>query len=135
MAEKFTSYRATSPNSSGVITLVPTSGSSNPIGDERTANSTTQIHAIYVSQVLPNHLSEDQLENNMNFFHIGISDGINTTYIAHDIALLPQSAYYVEKTVTLLPSQYLFIEFQTGAGKNGTNLYRVDALACSVDLT
>ena len=134
MAEKFTSYRATSPNSTGIITVVPQSGDSNATGDERTANSTTQVHAIYVSQVLPSHLQENQLEDNINFFHIGISDGINTFYIGHDIALVPQSAFYVEKTITLLPSQYLFIEFQAGAGKNGNSLYRVDAVACAVDL-
>ena len=42
---------------------------------------------------------------------------------------------YIEKTITLLPSQYLFIEFQSGAGKNGTTGYRVDAIASAVDLT
>ena len=135
MAEKFTSYRGKSDNSSGTFVLVPVSGGSNTIGDERIANSTTQVHALYVSQVLPNHLTEETLQDNMNFFHIGITDGINTFYIGHDLPLVPQSAYYVEKTITLLPSQSMFIEFQAGAGKNGTSGYRVDAIACAVDLT
>lgn len=135
MAETFTSYRAKSNNSSGTVIIVPKSGESNIIGDSREANSTTQIHSIYVSQVLQNHLNESQLEENMNFFHLAIRDNLNTIFIAHDIPLVPQSAYYVEKTLTLLPSQELVIIFQESAGKNGVSGYEVDALACAVDLT
>ena len=134
MAEKFNSYRGKSSNASGTVVIIPKSGNINDTGDERTANSIAQVHSIYVSQVL-DHLNPSDVETHLNFVHIGISDDINTFYIAHDIALVPQSAYYVEKTITLLPSQYLFIEFPANAGKNGTANYRVDSVACAVDLT
>jgi hypothetical protein len=115
-------------------TIVPVSGNTNSSATGRVGGTTSQIHAVYVTLVKPHQVSD--IESHAVYFHLGIKDiSGNTVYICHDVPLLPQSSYFFEKTLTVLPSQELFIEFDSGVGSNNDPDQGVDVYVASVDIS
>lgn len=79
----------------------------------RNENSYVQLHSLYISQIDdPNRINGENRYNPANFKSIDlyIKDIVNTQlkcYIAYDVRIIPGSPFYIEKNITLTPSQYL----------------------------
>lgn len=99
----------------------------------REENSTVQVHSIYVSQVFePTRVAGDNRYNSDYFrnFDLYILDSNNPSlkiYVAHDVQVVPGCPYYIEKNITLTPSQSLCLWLPAIApnSQGGTNIHVV----------
>jgi hypothetical protein len=79
----------------------------------REEDSTVQVHSLYISQAFePTRVQGDNRFNPDNFrnFDLYILDENRPAlkiYVAHDVQLVPGCPYYIEKNITLTPSQKL----------------------------
>ena len=167
MAETFNAYHVNNINTNVLTpTVVVPNGivGSNTINNTSTGSSGTrdvgsvcEIHSILVSQRKTNmtngtvHLTsiadivagtplpdEYQCEAQAVFFNIFVEEQGKKCYLLVDAMLPYQNSFYFDKTITLLPSQSLNIEFigkdDYRAGKNGDSRI-VDVFASTADLT
>jgi asparagine synthetase A len=93
----------------------------------REENSTAQVHSLYITQASNPRIKGDNRYDESVFKHIDliIKDVDNSdtkVYIAYDVQIVPGAPYYIEKNITLIPSQYLVIDIPSGAGQNNTDL-------------
>lgn len=158
MAESFNSYYRTgiSTNSSAENIIIPSgiTGQNSLTGTgvgTRKANSIAQVHSIFISQSytfaetrsvhLPSLADdptqpiadENLVEAQAVFFNLFIKDSTTKCYLIVDGMIPYQNSFYLEKTITLLPSQSLGIEFISGAGKNNDN-HQVCTFASAAEL-
>lgn len=140
MSELFNNYLSTGALSAGSnIPVVPyaIAGLNTLVsGSLRPVNTSAQIHSILISQMensatfknghmkcLADGVSNTYVEAESVFFNLILfnrtSDGTEKAYTILTDCMVPyQNAFYLEKTITLLPSQRLAINFIQDAGKN-----------------
>ena len=127
MIESFKNYCAgTAISSSNPVIVIPSglSGSNAisrtyPSGiswtDDREINSFAQIHSIYISLKSDTKIQGIDRYNPANFaaFNLYIKNSRDDNYkfhIVHDGRIVPGSPFFIEKNITLEPSQYLVLE-------------------------
>lgn len=112
------------------------SGSSSMGEVLREEGSTVQVHSLYICNVFDPRIEEYDKNThtypryepkNFKSIDLYIKDGSNSiiqTYIAHDIRIVPGSSFYIEKNITLTPSQYLCMFCPAGivGNTNGINM-------------
>lgn len=140
MAEKFNNYLASIPFSSSnrTVVIVPRQSLSLPIQGERvnhasgtrTAGSTAQIHSIYLTKSSQNSYSTDPKTDGVDL-SIGIydTDENKEYFIAKYIKVLPNSSFYIEKTITLRPQDCIRLTY------HGSSSAGIDAVCSGIDLT
>lgn len=144
MAENFNNYLVSIPftSSNKVVTIVPpcntSSDNSLPMSGQtvnyangsRTSGSTAQIHSIYLTKSDQNAYSTDPETDGVNL-SIGIFDTVNNKeyFIAKFIKVLPNSSFYIEKTITLRPQDSIRLTYHGSASTT------IDAVCSGVDLT
>ena len=126
MAELFKNFNALLDVTDREMIVVPTSLNNNdnhkPVKyntqsfgeNTRTLNSVVQIHSLYVSNEWGNRIVNDSRydENVFKHFDMYIKDYNNSNYriyVVHDVELVPGCPFYIEKNITLSPSQILCI--------------------------
>ena len=143
MAEKFNNYLVSVPFSSDntVVTLVPQQGVSLPIDGQRvnnasgsrTSGATSQIHSIYLTKSSQDEYSEyperDGVEVSISVYDTTTESTFKEYYIAKYVRILPNSSFYIEKTITLRPQDCIRLKY------HGTASVTVDAVCSGVDLT
>ena len=111
-SEVFNNYLASktlSPNAT--ITIVPVAGGkvadANGIGS-RTADSVAQLHSIYITQLVDQNYTSDPV-GHAAYITLSVYDesAQKRFPIAHNVLVLPHSAFYIEKTITLKNRQRL----------------------------
>ena len=146
MAEEFNNYltSVTFTGSGQSITIVPPSNSSstNVLHDSenpsayakgtRTISSTSQIHSIYLTKEVNSYISEN-IEANGSLVSIYIADTSKSPeskyYIAKCVKVLPNSSFYIEKTITLQTQDCIKLEY------NDNTEATIYAVCSGVDLT
>lgn len=140
MAEKFNNYLVSVPFSSSnkIVTIVPPHGVSLPIQGQtvnqangtRTSSATSQIHSIYITKSDQNSYSSNPEADGVNL-SISIFDTVNNKeyFISKYIKVLPNSSFYIEKTITLRPQDSIRLTY------HGTSTVGIDAVCSGVDLT
>lgn len=146
MAETFNSYYKTAISTSSAVEniVIPNaiSGQNSLSGTgvgARNVGSIAQVHSILIShsytfaETRSVHLKSfaddptqpvaesNQTEAQAIFFNLFVKDGSTKCYLIVDGMLPYQNSFYLEKTITLLPSQSLGIEFIANAGVNNDN--------------
>ena len=122
MAEIFKNFMSKT-NSAGIEKVIVPSGTINNnksnIADDtsfgenfREEDSTVQVHSLYISQAFETRVKGTNRCNEDNFrnFDIYIKDDNKPQlliYVAHAVQLVPGCPYYIEKNITLTPSQKL----------------------------
>ncbi len=141
MAESFSNYLTNKSYSSGnTQVIIPKANDNVPGGiGTRPANSITQVHSIYVcKEQTTKPDSQTDIETYgayVNIYIIDANEQVETKtkfYIAHNVNVLPFSAFYIEKTITLTQSQSLNIEYTT---LNGSTTNKITTICSCVDLT
>lgn len=136
MAEIFKNF--ISKSKTGEKIIVPTAGeivridNSNPSLGEilRDENSTAQVHSIYITQSTSSRFRGDTRynENKFNYIDLFVEDESGArVYVGYDIQIVPGSPYYIEKNITLSPSQCLKINVPASQGLNGQSDINVNA--------
>lgn len=136
MAELFKNFISKSQNGEKVI--VPIAGetvnidASSPASGEllRDEDSTAQVHSLYISQSENRYRNDDRYdENNFNYVDLFVEDSTTgiKVYLCYDIQIVPGSPYYIEKNITLTPTQCLKINIPASQGVNGSNNINVVA--------
>lgn len=143
MAEKFNNYLVSVPFSSSnrTVVIVPsalTNSSSLPIQGQsvnhangsRTSGSTSQIHSIYLTKSDQNSYSANPENDGVNL-SIGIYDTVNNKeyFLARYVKVLPNSSFYIEKTITLRPQDCIRLTY------HGSTAVGIDSVCSGVDLT
>ena len=141
MAEKFNNYLVSIPFSSSntVVTIIPHQGLELPISGDtvnsasgtRTSGATSQIHSIYLTKASQDTYDDTNPEANGVKLSIEVYDTTNSKgyYIAKYINVLPNSSFYIEKTITLRGQDSIRLKY------HGTTAVTVDAVCSGVDLT
>lgn len=140
MAEKFNNYLVSIPFSSSnrTVVIVPQQGVSLPIQGQtvnhsngsRTSGSTAQIHSIYLTKSDQNSYSANPENDGVNL-SISIYDTVNNKeyFLARYVKVLPNSSFYIEKTITLRPQDCIRLTY------HGSSAVGIDAVCSGVDLT
>ena len=128
MAEIFKNYMSITSTLGNEKVIVPAGvdGVSNTsqIADDssygnntRTRYSTVQVHSLYITQAfLQQRCNGTARYDEENFRRLDVfivdtaNDNPGRVYIMHDVMLVPGSPYYIEKNITLTPSQKLCYE-------------------------
>ena len=117
MAEKFNSYVTSIPFSNNLkgMVIVPQQGVS--INSEygygsRPSGSTSQVHSIYLTYSSPDSIMENP-ESMAPIVSISILDNSNGReyYIAKAVMILPNSSFYIEKSITLTTNESLKLTY------------------------
>lgn len=113
MAESFKNYNTSisNTNTSGVI-VIPPAISVPDTSEIRESGSVAQIHSIYISQIPENKVNSLNRYNPAYFtsFNLYIKDNnAKVTYIVYDGRIVPGAPFFIEKNITLEPTQYLMI--------------------------
>ena len=124
MAESFSNYctkfnfsTATKPNSK---MIVPAAGGRLGTVGSRPTGAVTQLHSIYLSQVITSTF--DDPTTHVIYASLKIrdtADSNNEWYVDNNIMILPHSSFYIEKTITLTATQQLYIEYTSLNTFNG----------------
>jgi hypothetical protein len=129
MAETFTNFL--SKSISGEKVIVPVAGdivkidSTNSASGEvlRAEESTAQVHSIYITQYTNSRIRDDNRYDTSNFNYVDLyiedTDTNAKVYVAYDLQIVPGSSYYIEKNITLTPTQCLKINVPSSQGLNG----------------
>lgn len=113
------------------------SGSSSMGEMLREENSTMQVHSLYICNVFEPRVQEYDAAshtfprydyNNFKAVDIYIKDISNSgilVYVAHDVRIVPGASFYIEKNITLSPTQYLCMICPAGvvSNNNGINMH------------
>jgi hypothetical protein len=137
MAERFNNYltkKTYNTNNQKTQVIVPKAGdsiTSNGVGS-RTIGSISQVHSIYVTQEVNGNFINDPLSN-AAYICLYIYDRTNSKeyYIANDVLVLPHSAFYIEKTITLLGQQELRLRY---SNQNGSTARTLCTVCSSIDI-
>lgn len=118
----------------GQNTTYVMSGSSSMGEVLREEESTMQIHSIYICNVFDPRVEEYD-ENTHTFpryepenfkaIDIYIKDASNPSiqvYVAHDVRIVPGASFYIEKNITLSPTQYLCMYCPAGVVGNSSGI-------------
>lgn len=102
----------------------------------REENSTAQVHSLYITQVSNPRVQGESRYNESVYKHIDlmikdVNNANTVVYAGYDIQIVPGSSYYIEKNITLTPSQYLVINVPTGVGNNDVDL-NINVIASTV---
>lgn len=102
----------------------------------REEDSTAQVHSIYITQVSEPRIKGENRYNESLFKHVDliIRDTEHPTlevYAGYDIQIVPGSSYYIEKNITLTPTQYLCINIPSSVGNNDVDL-NINVIASTV---
>lgn len=102
----------------------------------REEDSTAQVHSLYITQASEPRIKGVNRYNESLFKHIDLIikdiDNPNTNvYAGYDIQIVPGSSYYIEKNITLTPTQYLVINIPTNVGNNDVDL-NINVIASTV---
>lgn len=102
----------------------------------REEDSTAQVHSLYITQASEPRIKGENRYNESLFKHVDliIKDIDNENmkvYAGYDIQIVPGSSYYIEKNITLSPTQYLVINVPTGVGNNDSDL-NINVIASTV---
>lgn len=144
MAEKFNNYLVSIPFSSTnkTVVIVPQQGGSLPASGtvtsatgSRTSGATSQIHSIYLTKSDVSTIVSNP-ENNGSVVSISVYDTTNSKeyFIAKAVMVLPNSSFYVEKTITLRPQDCIRLTYH-GNKAGQFNNSSIDAICSGVDLT
>ena len=117
MAESFKNYiTKVNTNSDTAVVIVPSGYSNGNTTNIRDAGSVAQIHSLYISQYISNKYEGIKRYNpkNFNAFNLFIRDTTSQNsekiYIVYDGRIVPGSPFFIEKNITLEPTQELCIE-------------------------
>lgn len=145
MAEKFNNYlvSVTFSSSTKTVIIVPQQGTSftqlsqnvNSAKGSRTSGATSQIHSIYLTKSDVSSIVENP-EDNAAVVSISVYDTTNSKeyFIAKGVYVLPNSSFYVEKTITLSPQDCIRLTYHGNKAGSFVNA-RIDAVCSGVDLT
>ena len=102
----------------------------------REENSTAQVHSLYITQASNPRVQGESRYNESVYKHIDlmikdVNNANTVVYAGYDIQIVPGSSYYIEKNITLTPSQYLVINVPTGVGNNDADL-NINVIASTV---
>jgi hypothetical protein len=102
----------------------------------REEDSTAQVHSLYITQASEPRIKGENRYNESLFKHIDliikdIDNDNMKVYAGYDIQIVPGSSYYIEKNITLTPTQYLVINIPTGTGSNDSDL-NINVIASTV---
>lgn len=102
----------------------------------REEDSTAQVHSLYITQASEPRIKGTSRYDESLFKHVDLIirdiDNTNTlVYAGYDIQIVPGSSYYIEKNITLSPTQYLVINVPTGVGNNDVDL-NINVIASTV---
>lgn len=128
MAEIFNNYLTSKTYAKGdAIVIVPKAGSNIASGNgvgSRKSYTKSQLHSIYISQETNGNYTSNPL-NEKVFITLYVKDGNNEYYIANNVLVLPHSSFYIEKTITLLAQQELYLRYTTTNTKANCKLFTV----------
>lgn len=156
MAEKFNDYLTSVTYSSGkTIVIVPpaTELNSLPYSEQyaasgtRVVGSTCQLHSIYITMSDVDNFSHDP-EDDAAIISLYIQNTVTNTnnifYLAKNIKVLPNSSFYIEKTITLNTQECLKLVYH-GVERKGEDVtpgtidtsitHKIDTVCSSVDIT
>lgn len=122
MSETFNNYGFNSTMSMGnYVVLIPkagqscsadsNAGSSFSISGTRPANTTVQLHSIYISKVYSG-ISENP-EADSSLISLSVKRDSVKYYIMNNVMVLPNNSLFIEKTITLLPNDELLLEYNS----------------------
>lgn len=102
----------------------------------REEDSTAQVHSLYITQaseprVQGNSRYDESLFKHVDLLIRDIDNSKTLVYAGYDIQIVPGSSYYIEKNITLSPTQYLVINVPTGIGNNDVDL-NINVIASTV---
>jgi hypothetical protein len=102
----------------------------------REEDSTAQVHSLYITQASEPRIKGENRYNESLFKHIeliikDIDNDNMKVYAGYDIQIVPGSSYYIEKNITLTPTQYLVINIPSGTGSNDSDL-NINVIASTV---
>lgn len=117
MAESFKNYNTSilNTNSAGVV-VVPPAIAVSDTSDVRESGTVAQIHSIYISQI-PENEDGNKIHSLNRYnpayftsFNLYIKDNNSKiSYIVYDGRIVPGAPFFIEKNITLEPTQYLVI--------------------------
>lgn len=114
MAETFSNYLfngTMNPGQTQVVVPVANSSKASDLVQTRTINAVSQVHSIYITK--EHNTKTTDVEKEGVYIHLYIEDDGERFYIGHNICVLPYSSFYIEKTITLLSTQSLNMEYST----------------------
>ena len=127
MAEKFNNYskKHNSISKGNTSDIIPYAGNTLSGGSgTRPSGSICQIHSLYV--IKEHQTISTNPENESAKISLIISEPNKTDVkLACNILILPNSAFYIEKTITLLPTQKLMLEYTSANSSASSTLYTV----------
>ena len=134
MAEVFNNYLVSKQFSSQneSVTIVPIAGGkiNDTIGRGSRYGAQSQIHSIYLTKRNQDSYSTNP-ENDGVDLSVSIYDTANNKeyFIARYIKVLPNSSFYIEKTITLTAQDCIRLTY------HGSTSTTIDAVCSGVDLT
>jgi len=141
MAEKFNNYLVSAACAANrKFTIVPTQGTSlqslsetgvNASSGQRVASSTSQIHSIYLTKSNVTSIDSNPEANGI-VASISVYDSMTSQeyYIAKAVNVLPNSSFYIEKTITLRPQDAMKVTIHNSPAST-----TIDVVCSGVDLT
>lgn len=157
MAETFKNFNSVFTTTGGDVIVVPSSlsgknescvkggkkpnesGADTTLGKNvRTLNSVVQIHSMYMTNVWSTRPTGSGRYTESNFKHVDlyIKDENNTSYkvyIAHDVELVPGCPFYIEKNITLTPSQRLVAFAPSSSDVPGNSSININIVASAIE--
>ena len=141
MAEVFKNFNANLTQVNSDLEIVPSGlleNTSNNSINSRTVGSVIQVHSLYVTNVwTPRIINENRYkEEYFKHFDLFIIDKNDNSkiYIAHDVELVPGCPFYIEKNITLTPSQTLNIFAPTaGDSTQGNSSVNIHIVASAIE--
>lgn len=128
MAEKFTNYLfKESMNKGSTLTVIDSAG----IQSGRESSSVCQIHSLYITQDF-DWVSSNPEEEAATISLFIVSENSQKEYmVANNVLILPNSSFYIEKTITLKPSDKLRIRY---TGLKSSSSKTISVVCSAVDI-
>ena len=129
MAEKFTNYLfKESMNKGTTLTVIDSAG----IQSGRESSSVCQIHSLYITQDF-DLVSSNPEEEAATISLFIVSESSQKEYmVANNVLILPNSSFYIEKTITLKPSDKLRIRY---TGLKSSSSKTISVVCSAVDIS
>lgn len=129
MAEKFTNYLfKESMNKGTTLTVIDSAG----IQSGRESSSVCQIHSLYITQDF-DLVSSNPEEEAATISLFIVSENSQKEYmVANNVLILPNSSFYIEKTITLKPSDKLRIRY---TGLKSSSSKTISVVCSAVDIS
>lgn len=105
----------------------------------RTTSSIVQVHSLYMSNYWSTRLVNENRYKETSFKHVDLYIGDDTytnykIYVAYDIELVPGCPFYIEKNITLTPSQKLYVYApQSGQSTTGNTSVDINVTAAAIE--